>query len=138
LAEAFGAIAIDPASDDADSRLSGATSGGATHALDTTGIPTVIAKALVSLATRGELVVVGLGESDLTLNVQDLLIRGKTLRGCIEGDSKAQEFIPKLVGLYQTGRFSIDRLITTYPAGEINAAIADQKAGKVIKPVLTW
>jgi len=137
-AQGFGAIAIDPASDDADGQLSAATSGGATHAVDTTGSPTVIAKALASLATRGEFVVIGLGESDLTFNVQDLLLRGKTLRGCIEGDSKVQEFIPELVRLYQTGRFPIDRLITRYRAEEINTAIADQTAGKVIKPVLTW
>lgn len=137
-AEAFGAIAVDPTSDDAESQLSAATSGGATHAVDTTGLPAVIAKGLAALAARGEFVVIGLGESDVTVNVQDLLVRGKTLRGCIEGDGNVQEFIPRLVELYQAGRFPIDRLITTYRAEEINTAIADQEAGKVIKPVLMW
>jgi aryl-alcohol dehydrogenase len=137
-AEAFGAIAVDPTAEDADAQISSATSGGATHAVDTTAIPAVIAKATAALATRGELVILGLGASDVTINIQDMLLKGKTLRGCIEGDSTVQSFIPELVGLYTSGRFPIDRLVTRYPHEDINAAIADQKSGTVIKPVLTW
>jgi len=137
-AEAFGAITVDPSLDDAAAQIKSATSGGATHAVDTTGIPTVIGKALAGLATRGELVVLGLGAPEVTINVQDMLITGKTLRGCIEGDSRVATFIPELVDLYRDGRFPIDQLVTRYGSEDINVAIADQAAGKVIKPVLTW
>jgi len=137
-AEAFGAIAVDPTADDSDAQISAATSGGATHALDTTGIPAVVSNALAALAATGELVVLGLGASDVTINVQDMLVKGKTLRGCIEGDSHVQRFIPELVGLYKSGRFPIDRLVTRYRYDDINVAVADQAAGKVIKPVLIW
>jgi len=137
-AEAFGAITVDPSLDGADAQIKSATSGGATHAVDTTGIPAVISKALAALATRGELVVLGLGAPEVTINVQDMLITGKTLRGCIEGDSRVETFIPELVDLYKDGRFPIDQLVTRYSSEDINVAIADQAAGKVIKPVLTW
>lgn len=137
-AEAFGAIAVDPALDGADAQIASATSGGATHAVDTTGIPAVISNALAALATRGELVVLGLGAPEVTINIQDMLITGRTLRGCIEGDSRVEAFIPELVDLYRAGCFPIDQLVTRYRSEDINAAIADQEAGKVIKPVLMW
>ncbi|MBA2770244.1 MAG: hypothetical protein H0U35_14175 [Sporichthyaceae bacterium] len=86
----------------------------------------------------GQLVVVGLGASDLTIDVQDLMLRGKTLRGCIEGDAVPATFVPDLVARYSAGEFPIDRLVTTYPAEKINEAIDDQHAGAVIKPVLLW
>ena len=47
-----------------------------------------------------------------------------------------QKFIPKLIKLYQDGRFPFDRLVKFYDFTEINDAIADSKRGTTIKPVL--
>ena len=47
-----------------------------------------------------------------------------------------QQFIPKLIRLYQQGRFPFDRLVKYYPFRQINRAIADAKGGSTIKPVL--
>ena len=44
--------------------------------------------------------------------------------------------MPRLISLYQQGRFPFDKLIRTYPFLEINQAVEDVEAGKVIKPVL--
>ncbi|MDT0267196.1 NAD(P)-dependent alcohol dehydrogenase [Streptomyces sp. DSM 44915] len=115
-----------------------ATGGGPSHALDTTGSPAVVAEALRALATRGTLAVVGLGPAELTLDVRDLLYGGKTLRGCVEGDAVPGRFLPELLALRAEGRFPVDALVTTYPFEAINEAVADQEAGRVIKPVLTW
>ncbi len=54
----------------------------------------------------------------------------------IQGDAVPQRFIPKLIGLYQTGRFPFDRLVKFYDFKEINKAMADSKKGSTIKPVL--
>ncbi|MEH0573202.1 zinc-binding dehydrogenase [Streptomyces sp. B21-108] len=75
------------------------TGGGATYALDTSGIPSVITEAALALGRAGALALVGLGPADLTLDVQDLVLNGKTVRGCIEGDAKPREFIPHLLQL---------------------------------------
>ena len=56
--------------------------------------------------------------------------------GVIEGDSIPDQFIPKLVDLFQQGRFPIDQLITFYPLADIQSAVTDMENGKVIKPVL--
>jgi aryl-alcohol dehydrogenase len=64
------------------------------------------------------------------------LLLGRTLRGIVQGDSIPQIFIPKLVELYRSGRFPIDRLVRTYEFADINQAFADAAQGTVIKPVL--
>ncbi|WP_256973752.1 hypothetical protein [Rhodococcus sp. NCIMB 12038] len=58
-----------------------------------------------SLRARGSAVVVGLGAPEVAVNVQDLMLNGKTLRGCVEGDSSVQQFIPQLLALHAEGRF---------------------------------
>ncbi len=54
----------------------------------------------------------------------------------IQGDAVPQKFIPKLIKLYQDGRFPFDRLVKFYDFTKINRAIADSKRGTTIKPVL--
>jgi aryl-alcohol dehydrogenase len=54
----------------------------------------------------------------------------------IQGDAVPQKFIPKLIRLYQDGRFPFDRLVKFYDFAKINRAIADSKRGTTVKPVL--
>lgn len=139
LAMELGATAaIDPAGVDVVAAVREVTEAGASHALDTTGVPDVIASALSELRPLGMLAVVGLGTADVTVNVQDMVSKGKTIRGCIEGDAVPSEFIPKLIDLYKSGLFPLDRLVTPYPIEEINLAVADAKSGRTLKAVLTF
>ncbi|GAB2904916.1 NAD(P)-dependent alcohol dehydrogenase [Streptomyces mayteni] len=139
LAGRLGATAvIDPTEGDVVAAVREATGGGPSHALDTTGIPSVVADAVRALAPTGTLVVVGLGAAELTLDLQDLMLNGKAVRGCIEGDAVPQRFIPELLDLHAAGRFPVQELITTYSFTDINRAVADQRAGRAVKPVLVW
>jgi aryl-alcohol dehydrogenase len=61
---------------------------------------------------------------------------GKVVRGVVEGDADPDVFIPELIALYQAGLFPFDRLIRFYPLAEINQAVADGEAGRVIKPIV--
>jgi aryl-alcohol dehydrogenase len=137
LAVKLGATAvIDPAEGDVTEAVKELTRGGATHALDTTGVPAVVAEGVKALRARGSLVAVGLGPADVALDVQDLITGGKTLRGCIEGDAVPQQFLPELLALHADGRLPLEELITTYPLADVNQAVADCVAGTTIKPVL--
>jgi aryl-alcohol dehydrogenase len=64
------------------------------------------------------------------------LQHGCTVRGCIQGDSIPEQFIPHLIDLYRAGRLPVERLVTFYDFANINQAVADSIAGKTIKPVL--
>ena len=110
----------------------------ATHALDTTGLPEVVATALNVLESRGMLVVVGLGARQATIDIRDLMFSGKTIRGCAEGDSIPSEFIPELLTLHAQGRFPMEAIVRRYDAADVETAVADSRSGSAIKPVLVW
>lgn len=107
-----------------------------THALDTTGRPELIGRVLGLLAPRGVLVLVGLGPAEATLDVRSLMLRGLQVRGCVEGDAEPSVLIPELVRRHRAGRLPLDRLVATYPLNEFDRAVADQRSGLVVKPVL--
>ncbi|WP_052850237.1 NAD(P)-dependent alcohol dehydrogenase [Streptomyces avicenniae] len=139
LAARLGAGAVvDPAGADLVAAVRDATGGGPTHALDTTGVPSVVAAAAKALAPTGTLVVVGLGDAELTVDLRDIMVGGKTVRGCVEGDAVPERFIPRLLALRAGGRFPVEELVTAYPFEEINRAVADHRSGAVVKPVLVW
>jgi len=109
---------------------------GGTHtALDTTGVVAVIAAAVASLSPRGTLGLVSAANGDIALPF-DALAPGKTVTGILEGDAVPRVLIPQLLGLWRRGRLPFDRLIRTYPIGDINQAEADMASGATIKPVL--
>lgn len=139
LALELGATAaLDPAADDIVPAIRKLTDGGATHALDTTGSSRVLATAAAAAAIGGTVVAVGLGAGVPEIDLRDIVLGGKVVRGCLEGDAVPATFIPHLLELHAAGRFPIDRLITRYPHTEINVALAEQRAGTVVKPVLIW
>ena len=57
------------------------------------------------------------------------------IRGIVEGDSVPELFLPRLVALWEQGRFPIDRM-TFYDFDQINEAAHDAETGVVVKPVL--
>jgi len=135
LAEEVGAThTIDGSAPDVAMQVLAATGGGAQYALDTTGVPSVIQGALLGLRMTGVLGMVGAQTADLVLDPTALL--GKTATGIFEGSVVPQEFVPRLISLWQDGKFPFDRLIETFPLSAINEAEHASLSGKVIKPVL--
>ncbi|MEV0006948.1 alcohol dehydrogenase catalytic domain-containing protein [Streptomyces sp. NPDC047973] len=107
-----------------------------THALDTTGRPELIARVLGLLQPRGVLALVGLGPAEVPFDVRSLMLRGLQVRGCVEGDAEPSLLIPELVRRHRRGLLPLDRLVTTYPLSAFDRAVADQRAGRTLKPVL--
>jgi aryl-alcohol dehydrogenase len=58
----------------------------------------------------------------------DTLLQGQIIQGFSEGNSIPDIFIPEMIDIYVQGRFPFDKLISFYPFGEINNAVADQCA----------
>jgi aryl-alcohol dehydrogenase len=70
--------------------------------------------------------------------VQDMLGKGKSIRGCIEGDSDPQIFIPTLIDLHAQGLLPLDQIVTRYSFAQINEAVTDAAIGRTVKPVLVF
>jgi aryl-alcohol dehydrogenase len=109
--------------------------GGVQYALDTTGVPAIIAAAVDALRPTGTIGLVGAGTRDLVLGPA-ALSSGKNVMGILEGDAVPQVFLPRLIKLWRQGRFPFDKLIRTYPLSAINDAERDAASGIAIKPVL--
>ena len=125
---------------DVVSRVKSIVKGGVDFTIEATGVPELVKQAIACLDSRGVCGLIGSFPpgSTVPLDLFFMLAGGRGIRGIVEGDSKPDVFIPELIKLYQQGRFPFDRLITYYPFENINEAIEDCQAGKVIKPVLCF
>ncbi|MCT9819734.1 alcohol dehydrogenase catalytic domain-containing protein [Microbacterium sp. W1N] len=106
------------------------------HVLDTVGTQSALDLALAALAPRGVCATVALraGANPLTLS-QSQLLWGRTLTGVIEGDADIHRDIPMLAALWRAGRLPVHRLVTGYAFDDIDAAVDDARAGRVVKAV---
>lgn len=122
--------------DDIVGEIKAITGGGADYAIDTSGVPDFVKKALASVKFLGTAVVLGV-TGDLTIQVQEELMgEAKSLVGIVEGDSNPKLFIPQLISFYRQGRFPFDRLIKVFEFEQINEAFALSHSGKAIKALL--
>lgn len=58
------------------------------------------------------------------------------MRGIVEGDAVAEQFIPRLIDLHLQGRFPFDKLVKMYPFEKINEAAEDSEKGITLKPII--
>lgn len=136
LARELGAThTFDGAQPDLLERLQQVTGGGAQYCLDTTGVPAVSHTAIHALRPTGTCGLVGVQQGDVVLDPFALAV-GRNVMGILEGDAVPQVLIPRLVALWQQGRFPFDKLIKTFPLDEINEAEQASLKGEVVKPVL--
>ena len=115
---------------DLASRISEITGRGVDYVLETTGNPQLIQLAISVLNPQGAVAIFSGESSPVPLS------EGRKIFGIIEGDAIPQQFIPRMIELYQAGQFPFDRLIKFYDFTEINQAMADSRSGDTIKPVL--
>jgi aryl-alcohol dehydrogenase len=129
---------IDGKTADAVALIMEITGGGADFSLECTASPIVLRQALECLAPTGACGLIGAAAfgTEVTFDMNSILIPGRTVRGLVEGDSIPQLFIPHLVELWRQGKFPVDRIVTTYDFDAIDQAIHDAEAGKVTKTVL--
>ncbi|GAA4663501.1 NAD(P)-dependent alcohol dehydrogenase [Frondihabitans cladoniiphilus] len=129
--------AIDGKSDDVVEQIQKITDGlGAAYGVDTTGVPAVVTNLINATRFGAQIALVGVPKATATLPLGLVSGAGKTLIGAVEGDSVPQNFIPRLLSMYQAGTFPFDQLITTYPFDQIEKAIADTASGAAVKAVL--
>ncbi|WP_124981016.1 NAD(P)-dependent alcohol dehydrogenase [Nonlabens xiamenensis] len=112
---------------------------GLDYGVEASGVKEVAEMAFNALAQRGTLAVVGAppGGTDYAFDANDLILSGRKVIGVVEGDAIVKVYIPRLIELFEQGRFPFDKLVSFYPFEDINKALHDMHDGKVIKPILT-
>ena len=112
---------------------------GLNGAVETSGNIHSLGSAIGSLASAGTCVVVGVPHDpsmSVPVNVTGMVARGLRVMGTNQGNAIPRVFIPELVELYRRGRLPVDKMVTSFPFAEINAAAEGSLNGSVIKPVL--
>ncbi|MGN0064842.1 MAG: NAD(P)-dependent alcohol dehydrogenase [Nocardioides sp.] len=138
-ARLYGAVGVrgdEPGEAGLVARIKELTAGGATHAVETTGVAAVFKDATLALGIKGTVCTLALGAPELTFDAIDLFQNGKSIRGTMEGESNPQTMVPRLLELAAAGKFEVDELLTAYPFSEINTALTDSLSGATIKPVV--
>jgi aryl-alcohol dehydrogenase len=139
MAKKLGAThVINPRKSDPAAFIMNITAGaGVDYSFDTTGNQDVFTAAIDALGFRGTLgYVTGGVNSERRFDARRFLAGGKRIIGILEGDAVPDLFIPKLIKLYQQGRFPFDKMVKFYPFKEINRAFTESERGRTIKPII--
>jgi S-(hydroxymethyl)glutathione dehydrogenase/alcohol dehydrogenase len=132
---------LDPQVDDVVARVRDATGGvGADFAFETAGRAALVQTGLAAIRDGGTCVCVGAPPVDEALEVRPaalFVVSERKLTGCVLGSCHSLREIPRLVALWQAGRLPLEALVTgRRPLDEIEAALADMRAGRGIRTVL--
>jgi aryl-alcohol dehydrogenase len=131
---------INPDETDAVEAIRDITHGrGVQFSLGTTGNTELFTQAVHSLAAAlGVCGFVGSAPSDAQDGVRlfESMLKGRSIRGIMQGDSTPAVFIPDMIRLHLKGLLPYDKIVTTCKFSDINTAEADRAAGRAIKPVL--
>jgi aryl-alcohol dehydrogenase len=101
-------------------------------------VPAVVRSCVDCLAPLGTAGVIGGSQlgTEVSLDLNTVLVGGRMLRGVVEGDSVPELFLPTLIRFWEQGRFPVERLMKFYDFDAIDEAAHDAEAGRTIKPVL--
>lgn len=130
---------INSAEENVVERIREITGTGAHYSVDCIGLADVVRSALECLQSPGVCATVGFQgiPNEISFD-QGHLLFGRSLIGVIEGDAIPQEFVTRMIDLYQAGKFPFTKLIDTFEFDQINEAIDAVHHGKVTKAVLTF
>ena len=127
---------VDAAKSDVSKNLHALCPGGFDFALNTTTSAEALTSAVGCLAMRGVAGFVAAPHEPWSVPAPFLLEGGRTLRAILGSDSSPQKLLPRLIEHHRAGKFPLERLIAFYPFANIEEAMSDLAAGRVVKPVL--
>ena len=114
---------------------------GVDYALVSVGSAAACESAWKFLATRGELVLVGMPpDGDMaSFEPVKFVFKGQCMKGSAMGDTVLARDVPYLIDLYRRGQLKLDELVTRrYSLDQINDAIADTVAGRARRNVIVF
>ncbi|GAB1729545.1 hypothetical protein NU195Hw_g180t1 [Hortaea werneckii] len=113
------------------------TGQGMDYAIDGVGNESVVLAAHLCLDKLGTMLIVGGSPTaKLSPKIEGHLVGGLTTRGTHQGDSVSRVMIPHLINLWRAGKFPFDKFLTAFKFEELEKALDETHAGRVIKPIL--
>ncbi len=106
------------------------------------GCGDLIAPVMALVARGGRAVVATVApqaQTDVKLDLHELTVLEKELRGCLFGSVNPHVDIPRILQLYRAGRLALDELTTrTYRLEDINQGYEDMREGRTVRGVILF
>jgi S-(hydroxymethyl)glutathione dehydrogenase/alcohol dehydrogenase len=142
LARALGATeGIDASAEDAVARVLATTSGGVDYAFEAIGLESTVQQAVRVTRKGGTAVLVGVMPigSNAAIPAWDVVLRGKTILGCMMGANRFRVDMPRYVDLHQRGQLLLDEMISArIPLEQVNEAFEAMRKGTAARSVVVF
>ena len=129
---------INSGKDDVAGKLLDIAPGGVDAAIETTGIRSVRESAYELTHREGITTLVGVPKHGEKMSIDSFQLHfGKRITGSHGGNVNPSAIIPKLIELDMAKGLGLGKMVSkSYKLKEINDAISDMRAGKVLRPII--
>jgi S-(hydroxymethyl)glutathione dehydrogenase/alcohol dehydrogenase len=117
------------------------TAGGVDYAFEAIGTPATVRQAVRMTRKGGTTVMIGVVPvgTSVELPGADIVLREKTILGCMMGSNRFRIDIPRYLELYRSGLLRLDEMITArLPLAQVNDAFAAMRQGKAARSVIVF
>jgi S-(hydroxymethyl)glutathione dehydrogenase/alcohol dehydrogenase len=117
------------------------TGGGADYAFEAIGLPVTVRQAVRMARKGGTVVMVGVvpAGTNVELPGADIVLREKTILGCMMGSNRFRIDMPRYVDLYLNGQLKLDEMISArLPLERVNDAFETMRRGEAARSVIAF
>jgi len=117
------------------------TSGGVDYAFEAIGTPATIRQAVRMTRKGGTTVMIGVVPqgTNVELPGADIVLREKTILGCMMGSNRFRTDMPRYVELYRSGQLRLDEMISArLPLEGVNDAFESMRRGTAARSVIVF
>jgi len=117
------------------------TTGGVDYAFEAIGLPATVRQAVRMTRKGGTVVMVGVVPAGTSVELPgaDIVLREKTILGCMMGSNRFRTDMPRYVDLYLAGKLDLDAMITArLPLERLNDAFETMRRGEAARSVVVF
>jgi S-(hydroxymethyl)glutathione dehydrogenase / alcohol dehydrogenase len=117
------------------------TSGGVDYAFEAIGTPTTVRQAVRLTRRGGTTVMIGVvpAGTNVELPAADIVLREKTILGCLMGSNRFRVDMPRYLELYRSGQLRLDDMISArLPLEGVNDALEAMRKGTAARSVIVF
>jgi S-(hydroxymethyl)glutathione dehydrogenase/alcohol dehydrogenase len=117
------------------------TAGGVDYAFEAIGTPPTVRQAVRMARKGGTAVMIGVVPAgvDVQLPGADIVLREKTILGCMMGSNRFRTDMPRYVELYRSGALRLDEMISArLPLEGVNDALEAMRRGTAARSVIVF
>jgi len=117
------------------------TAGGVDYAFEAIGTPATVRQAVRMARKGGTIVMIGVVPAGVNVELPgaDIVLREKTILGCMMGSNRFRVDMPRYVELYRSGRLRLDEMISArLPLERVNDAFEAMRHGTAARSVIVF